>query len=50
MGGLETVRYNNSQGVGTFGGGCLEKLKLVVFLTKHISTIYLLPHEVTGIQ
>ena len=43
-GGLEMVRYNNNRGIGTMvgGGGCLEKLKIVVFLAKHVSLyIYL---------
>ena len=28
-------------GVGMIGGGCFEKLKIVVFLGKHVSLIYL---------
>ena len=41
-GGLEMVQYSNNQGVGTVGGsGCLEKLKIVVFLVKHVSFLYL---------
>ena len=40
-GGLEMVRYNNNRGVGIIGGGCLEKQKIVVFLGKHVSLIYL---------
>ena len=37
------VRYNNNRGgVGIIGGrGCLEKQKIVVFLGKHVSLIYL---------
>ena len=36
------VRYNNNGGfVQSGGGGCLEKLKLVVFLAKHVSFIYM---------
>ena len=35
QGGVEMARYNN------IGGGCLEKLKIVVFLGKHVSLIYL---------
>ena len=35
------ARYNNDRGVGTIGGGCLEKLKIVVFFAKHIPFIYL---------
>ena len=36
------ARYNNNLGAGTIdGGGCLEKLKIVVFLAKHASFIYL---------
>ena len=41
IGGLEMARYNNDRGVGTIGGGCLEKLKIVVFFAKHIPFIYL---------
>ena len=43
MGGLEMVRYeNNREGWNNWGEGCLEKLKIVVFLAKHvISFIYL---------
>ena len=41
-GGLEMVRYNNNrEGVGIIAGGSLEKLKIVVFLAKHISCVYL---------
>ena len=34
------AQYNNNWGVGIIGGGCLEKLKIVVFLGKHVSLIY----------
>ena len=48
--GLEMVRYTEISGfdiamIGGVriirGGGCLEKLKIVVFLGKHVSCIYL---------
>ena len=39
--GLEMVGYKNDRGVGTIAGGCLEKLKLAVFLVKHVSFVYL---------
>ena len=42
--GLETVRYNNNRGVGIIGGGCLEKPKIVVFLGKYVSFIFLCEH------
>ena len=41
IGGLEMVRYNNNRGLEQSGGGCLEKLKTVVLLAKHVSFIYL---------
>ena len=39
--GLDKAQYNNHQGAGIIGEGCLEKLKIVMFLGKHISFIYL---------
>ena len=39
--GLEMARYNNDWGVGIIGGACLEKQKVVAFLGKHVSFIYL---------
>ena len=35
------ARYNNNWGLELSGGGCLEESKIVVFLAKHISFIYL---------
>ena len=36
------VQYNNNGGLEqSGGGGCLEKLKIFVFLVKHASFIYL---------
>ena len=39
-GGVEIVRYNNNRRVGTIGGGCLEILKIVVFLAVYLLCIY----------
>ena len=38
IGGLGMARYNNDWGVGIIRG-CLEKLKIFVFLGKHLSLI-----------
>ena len=36
------VLYNNNRGGwNNRGGGCLEKSKIVVFLGKHVSFLYL---------
>ena len=40
IGGLDMVRYNNNRGVEIIGGGCLKKLKTVLFLGKYVSFIY----------
>ena len=40
-GGLEMIRYNNNRVVRAIGGGCLENLKIIIFLAKHVSFTYL---------
>ena len=41
------MRYNSNRGagiiggLGQLGGGCLKKLEILVFLSKHVSFIYL---------
>ena len=35
------VQYNSNRGVGIIGGGVLEKQKIVVFLGKPVSHVYL---------
>ena len=40
IGGLEMAQYNNNKRAGIIRG-CLEKLKIVVFLGKYVSLIYL---------
>ena len=45
------VPYNNNRGVGTIGrGGCLEKLKIVVFLVKHVLLYIHVNNDVTDIR
>ena len=39
--GLETVKYNSNRGVGIIGEIEIEKYKIVVFLGKLVSYIYL---------
>ena len=40
------VQYNNNRGVGIIGeGGLLKKWKIVVFLGKDVSYIYLFEHR-----
>ena len=36
------VRYNNNRGIGIIGGGgFLEKQKIVIFLGRHVSHIFM---------